>query len=85
MKVIQARVRIGADRTLNVHLPEDVPEGDTRVVVMLEPAGDASVDAGDWKAAAERAAGSLRYLHASVHDLIDERRADDVRDEARWR
>jgi hypothetical protein len=38
MRTIETTVTVGADRTLSVQLPEDVPPGTHRVVLVIETA-----------------------------------------------
>jgi hypothetical protein len=40
MKMVQAKVTVGADRVLTVQLPDDVTTGEYSVTVLLHPAKD---------------------------------------------
>lgn len=42
IQTIEARVRVGSDRTLSLQLPEGVPEGDYQIVLVLNQQGSAS-------------------------------------------
>lgn len=81
MKVIQTTAEIGADRTLHVPLPADVPEGTIEVLVVLgQP--QTPMDPEARRAAIRAATGSLRDVLPPTEEFLAERREDDRRRDA---
>ena len=81
MRTIQARVQIGPDHALHMQLPEDTPTGDVEVLVVLQkPKGRREARAARARAI-EAARGSLRDVHFSVREFLDERLEDEQRRE----
>ncbi len=80
MKVIQTTADIGADRTLHVPLPADVPEGTLEVLVVLGQTQN-PVDPETRRAAAMAGLGALKESGLSVDEFLAERREEELRRE----
>jgi hypothetical protein len=78
MQTIEAKVQIGADRTLQIQLPADVPVGEYEVVLVLNQASQVSV-APDGTAI-QKIQSSLRQWiepgRSLADELIQERREE---------
>jgi hypothetical protein len=80
MKVIQTTAEIGADRTLHVPLPADVPEGTIEVLVVLgQP--QKPMDEEARRAAAVAGLGALKDSGLSIDEFLAERREEERRRE----